>query len=94
MSSKVTLDPTWHSRRQVIRLTLLSCFGLAVYSMYLGVAMVTVVFPNVAMLAGAVIGSYVFGASYERTNGVPSLTTYQSTSQTTDTNPLEPPQSQ
>lgn len=69
----VKLDPTWHSRRVVIRCTLLSCLALSAYSMYLGPAMATVVFPNVCLLAGGVIGSYVFGASWERVNGVPSL---------------------
>lgn len=42
--------------------------------MYLGPAMATIVFPNVSLLAGGVIGSYVFGAAWERTSGIPSQT--------------------
>jgi len=69
----IKMDPSWAGRRRVVRLSLLSCFGLALYSMYLGPAMAAVVFPCVSALAGAVIGSYVFGAAWERTSGVQSL---------------------
>ena len=69
----VKMDPSWAGRRRVIRLTLLSCLGLAIYSMILGTPMAAIVFPPVSILAGSVIGSYVFGASWERTKGIPSM---------------------
>jgi hypothetical protein len=69
---RVRLDPAWAGRRSVVRYTLISCLGLAVYSMYLGPSMAAVVFPPVSFLAGGVIGSYVFGASWERTAGIAS----------------------
>lgn len=68
----VVMDPAWSGRRRVVRLTLLSCLGLAIYSMTLGASMAAIVFPPLALLAGSVIGSYVFGAAWERTNGIPS----------------------
>ena len=70
--AKLKMDPTWAGRRRVVRLSLVSCLGLAVYSMVLGVEMAAVVFPPVSLLAGSIIGSYVFGASWERTRGIPS----------------------
>lgn len=68
----VIMDPSWAGRRRVVRLALLSCLGLSLYSMILGTAMAAIVFPPLAILAGSVIGSYVFGASWERTSGIPS----------------------
>jgi len=41
--------------------------------MILGTPMAAIVFPPVSILAGSVIGSYVFGASWERTKGIPSM---------------------
>lgn len=76
MSSKCIPDASWHGRRRIVRLSLASCLGLAIYSMYLGPAMAAVVFPSVATLAGAVIGSYVFGAAWERTSGIKSENKY------------------
>lgn len=87
MVDKLILDPSWYSRRLVIRYTLLSLLGLAVYSMYLGYQMASVVFPSVSLLAGGIIGSYVFGASWERVNGVPSLTTYTPQNDPSQTDP-------
>lgn len=78
---KVKLDPSWHSRRLVIRLSLLSCLGLTIYSMLLGPSMASVVITPAALLAGSIIGSYVFGASYERVNGVQSLNEYSNYSE-------------
>lgn len=80
-SNKVKLDPSWHSRRLVVRLTLLSCLGLVIYSMFLGTQMAAIVFPPISILSGSVIGAYVFGASYERVNGVQSLNEYSSYSE-------------
>lgn len=78
---KLHLDPSWHSRRLVIRISLLSCLGLTLYSMYLGSQMAGIVIPNVALLSGSIIGSYVFGSSWERVNGVQSLNEYSSYSE-------------
>lgn len=68
----IQMDVSWAGRRRVVRLTLLSCLGLALYSMHLGSQMAAIVYPSVSTLAGAVIGSYVFGAAWERTSGIPS----------------------
>ncbi len=76
MGNKVRLDPAWHGRRLVVRLTLLSCLSILLYSMYLGPSMAGVVFPSISFLAGSVVMAYVFGASYERANGVPSYNQY------------------
>jgi hypothetical protein len=77
MKPKITLDPSWHSRRLVVRLTLLSCLLLSSYAVWNGPVLAQAVLPWTAGLAGAVIGSYVFGSSWERVSGVPSLNSYQ-----------------
>ena len=82
MAKKVQLDPTWQGRRRIVRLSLLSCLGLALYSMWLGPEMAAVVVPSVAALAAGVIGSYVFGAAWERSSGVASQNRYEDYSYT------------
>ncbi len=78
MGTKLELDPSWYGRRQVVRWTLLSCLGLSGYSVYHSVEMAAVVLLYTSGLAGAVIGSYVFGAAWERTRGIPSESKYVS----------------
>lgn len=70
--ANVVMDPSWAGRRRVVRCSLSACLGLALYSMYLGVPMAAVVITPVTLLAGSIIGSYVFGAAWERTSGIPS----------------------
>lgn len=57
--------------------------------MYLGPAMAGVVFPSISFLAGSVVMAYVFGASYERSNGVPSFNTYQEYNRSSYTETIE-----
>jgi hypothetical protein len=64
-------DPQWAMRRRVIVITLLTCLGLSFYAISKDAATAAAVVPSLSMLAGAVIGSYVFGASWERINGIP-----------------------
>lgn len=72
LGKKIKMDPSWTGRRRVVRLSLLTCLLLAAWSMHISVEMAGVVFPPLAILAGSVIGSYVFGAAWERSSGVPS----------------------
>lgn len=75
--SRISLDPSWHSRRQVVRVSLLSCLLLALYSIHSGEGMAAIVFPNVSLLAAGIIAAYIGGASYERACGVPSFNKYR-----------------
>jgi len=70
--SNVKADPTWTGRRRVIRLTLLSCLVLSEQAVLGGPGLAQAVLPWTGGLAGAVIGSYVFGAAWERTSGIQS----------------------
>lgn len=70
--AKVKLDPAWHGRRRIINLTLISCLGLVIYSISQGAPTAQAVVPSISLLASAIIGSYIFGASYERVSGIPS----------------------
>lgn len=75
--NRIKLDPTWHSRRQVVRLTLLSCLVMSLYSLWRGPELVAVAFPYLASVVVPTIGSYVFGSSWERVNGIASLNTHE-----------------
>lgn len=66
------MDPSWAGRRCVVRWSLVSCLGLSIYSIYSGPTMAQAVIPYVSGLAGMIIGSYVFGAAWERTSGISS----------------------
>lgn len=77
--AKLHLDPSWNGRRQVVRLSLLSCLVLSEQAILGGSALAQAVLPWTAGLAGAVIGSYVFGAAWERTSGIPSENKYVET---------------
>lgn len=65
-------DPQWAMRRRVIHATLISCLGLSVYAVSHSPEMAMAVFPHTALLAGAVVGSYVFGAEWGRIKGTES----------------------
>lgn len=68
---KVRGDPQWAMRRRIIIISLLACLGLSIHAVAHSPEMAQAVLPQTALLAGAVIGSYVFGASWERINNVP-----------------------
>lgn len=68
---KVKGDPQWAMRRRTIIASLVSCLGLSIYAISKGPETAAAVVPSVSMLAGAIIGSYVFGAAWERVGGVP-----------------------
>lgn len=63
-------DPQWTMRRRVIVGTLLSCLILSVYAISQDAGTASAVVPSMAMLAGSVVGSYCFAASWERVRGV------------------------
>lgn len=65
-------DPSWIGRRRVVRLSLLTCLVMSEQAILGGADLAQSVLPWTAGLAGAVIGSYVFGASWERVSGVAS----------------------
>lgn len=68
---KIKGDPQWAMRRRVINTALISCLGLSVYAVAHSPEMAMAVLPHTAILSGAIIGSYVFGAAWERVGGVP-----------------------
>jgi len=74
--TKIRMDPTWAGRRRAVSGTLLSCLGLAIYSMSLGAPMATIVLPVVGTLATFALGLYVGGAAYERVRGIQSGNSY------------------
>jgi DMSO reductase anchor subunit len=63
-------DINWHYRRRTVFLSLIVCAGLAAYAIHKDAATTAAAFPPLALLAGSIIGSYVFGAAWERVNGV------------------------
>jgi hypothetical protein len=68
---RVKGDPQWAMRRRTIIAALISCLGLSIFAIARGAETAAAVVPSMAMLAGAIIGSYVFGAAWERIGGVP-----------------------
>lgn len=77
--AKLRPDPSWSGRRRVIRLSLLAAFGMSEQAILGGADLAQAVLPWTLGLAGAVIGSYVFGAAWERTSGIPSENKYVET---------------
>lgn len=82
MDDKLTLDPAWYGRRQIVRISLGFCAGVLLLSMFMGAAMAAIVFPPITMGGFGIIGSYVFGAAWERVRGVPSGTKYEADGKT------------
>lgn len=68
---KVKGDPQWAMRRRVVIASLGFCAGLSIYAVSHSPEMANAVVPHMSLLAGAIIGSYVFGAAWERVGGVP-----------------------
>lgn len=68
---RVKGDPQWAMRRRTIIAALVSCLGLSIFAISQGPETAAAVVPSMAMLASAIIGSYVFGAAWERVGGVP-----------------------
>lgn len=72
---KIKGDPQWTMRRRVVNSTLVACLVLSVFAIYRddgSGGLAGAVLMPVAMLAGSVVGSYVFGAAWERVRGVTS----------------------
>lgn len=67
--------PTWDKRRRIIHLTLLFCAGVIVWMLLNGedTALNQSIATGVLILAGSVIGSYVFGAAWDDRNVMQSL---------------------
>lgn len=85
MTAAVTLDPQWTARRRVIICTLCSCLALSIYAISRDAATAQAVVNPCAILAGMVVGSYVFSAEWGRINGVPGGNVVSSSTTTTDT---------
>lgn len=73
MASKQTLDvakPEWAKRRRVIYAALLFCAGMVVWIVAKGgeSSLYETVVTASFVLAGSVIGSYVFGAAWDDAN--------------------------
>lgn len=68
---KIKGDPQWAMRRRIVITTLLYCAGLSTYAVSHSPEMATAVLPHTALGAFGIIGSYVFGAAWERVSGVP-----------------------
>lgn len=69
---RVRGDPQWTMRRRVVIATLSSCLGLSLTAIFKDAATAQAVVPSMALLASGVVGSYVFGAAWERVKGIPS----------------------
>jgi len=61
-------SPDWAVRRRIIILVLLWCAGIVTYLAIWGrpIALSDTIAMNLILLMGAIIGSYVFGAVWER----------------------------
>lgn len=59
--------PSWKVRRRIVHTTLLFCAGVVIYSLVMGpdTKAVEVAITMSYILAGSVIGSYVFGAVWD-----------------------------
>lgn len=57
----------WKVRRRIVNLTLIFCAGCVLYIMFKGTdsRLYETIATNAFFLAGAVIGSYIFGATWD-----------------------------
>lgn len=80
MTSPRNTQGTWRIRRRIINITLLLCAGEVIYLTGWGAdtRLNETIAQGVLLLAGSVIGAYVFGASWEdiRMKQTDSYSTY------------------